>query len=59
LAVDEKRLGKQHPALQVVDFVVHVGLQVDHPCDDVRGLVADFDADALRPRQDVLVVQEV
>ena len=54
-----ERLGKQQSALQVINVVIRVGLQVDDPRDDAGGLVADFDAHALRACEDVLVVQEV
>ena len=54
-----QRLGKQQPALQVIDVVVHAVPQVDHTCDDARVLVVKFDADALGAPQDVLVAQVV
>src|SRR6185437_7773176 len=54
-----QRLGKKQPTLYVVDVVVYVGSQVNHPGDDVRDFVADFNTHAFGASQDVLVVQKV
>ena len=50
---------RDRETLQVIDVVVHRRDEVDDARHDARGLVAQFDADALRTRKDVLASQEV